>query len=439
MPEGGGASRGLGDLPGKGRRAYLEPGMVKLKRLKIGKYRNVKPGTELRFSDGFNILLGQNATGKTTLLELITAVVRGDVEALSREELELEFDLAVSAGTIQVKLANRQAEPSVRAEIPGVALNERRMALTYDISLHLHDVDARFVGDEKTATLMRPSKATVDVAMFGPEFGLVASLLLAADEAIAMPVETFGELVSVRNDLRRFDESLLRFDDQLAMIIRSFGPEGSSHVVGPYTPHEVRTRIGDRSVEQKARGFQIPASELAFLSEAVSRFDLASAELRLELLRQMPATETYEERFTFGKPSFYFVDHDGSGFTQDRLSYGQKRLLSFLYYLACNPDICVADELVNGLHHEWIAACVEDLGKRQTFLASQNPLLLDHLQFSSAEEARQSFICCTRERTDKKTTLHWENMSEDDASAFYRAYDAGLQHVGDILRTHGLW
>jgi recombinational DNA repair ATPase RecF len=45
--------------------------MVKLKRLKIGKYRNVKPGTELRFRDSLNVLLGRNGTGKTTLLNLM--------------------------------------------------------------------------------------------------------------------------------------------------------------------------------------------------------------------------------------------------------------------------------------------------------------------------------------------------------------------------------
>ncbi len=45
--------------------------MVRLTRLKIDRFRNVKPGTDLRFGPTFNVLLGKNATGKSTLLDVI--------------------------------------------------------------------------------------------------------------------------------------------------------------------------------------------------------------------------------------------------------------------------------------------------------------------------------------------------------------------------------
>ena len=202
----------------------------------------------------------------------------------------------------------------------------------------------------------------------------------------------------------------------------------------------LETVIANGAGGEALRTAQIPASELAFLSEAVDRFDLASAEMQVDLVSQEPPDENGFRLLSFGNPRFWLVDHDGSGFTQRELSYGQKRLLSFLDYLAGNPYACVVDELVNGLHHEWIEACVEELAKRQSFLASQNPLLLDHLQFASAEEAQQSFICCTRERNEKKRAVfRWENMSEEDGGDFYRAYEAGLLHVSEILRMKGLW
>jgi len=97
---------------------------------------------------------------------------------------------------------------------------------------------------------------------------------------------------------------------------------------------------------------------------------------------------------------FFFAD--GGFITQDRLSYGQKRLLMFYYYLASNPDIVIADELVNGLHHQWIRAAIEEIGERQAFLTSQNPLLLDYLPFSSAEHVRKSFMLCTAELDENK-------------------------------------
>src|SRR5450631_3377458 len=51
--------------------------IMKLKRLKIKKYRNVDP-MELRFNDGLNVLLGQNGAGKTTLLRLVAMAASSD-------------------------------------------------------------------------------------------------------------------------------------------------------------------------------------------------------------------------------------------------------------------------------------------------------------------------------------------------------------------------
>ncbi|KYF48095.1 hypothetical protein BE08_17195 [Sorangium cellulosum] len=67
--------------------------VVKLKRLKIHRYRNVEP-CELIFGDRRNILLGPNGAGKTTLLSLISKVLRtslsdpGDPFSI---EIELTF------------------------------------------------------------------------------------------------------------------------------------------------------------------------------------------------------------------------------------------------------------------------------------------------------------------------------------------------------------
>ena len=54
-----------------------------------------------------------------------------------------------------------------------------------------------------------------------------------------------------------------------------------------------------------------------------------------------------------------FEDHDGSVVRHEDLSYGQKRLLAFYYYLAASPVTVIADELVDGLHHLWIDAAIE--------------------------------------------------------------------------------
>jgi hypothetical protein len=33
----------------------------------------------------------------------------------------------------------------------------------------------------------------------------------------------------------------------------------------------------------------------------------------------------------------------------------------------------------------------------------------------------------------------WWNMPEYDAKRFFEAYQVGIQHVSEILRTKGLW
>ena len=99
----------------------------------------------------------------------------------------------------------------------------------------------------------------------------------------------------------------------------------------------------------------------------------------------------------------------------------------------------IADELVNGLHHEWISACLDEIGERQAFLTSQNPLLLDFLRFDSVEQVRRTFILCERASNDVGTQLIWRNLTEDEAESFFLAYQTGIQRVSDILLTKGLW
>jgi hypothetical protein len=79
---------------------------VKLERLKIEKYRNVAPGTELVFNDGFNVLLGQNGTGKTTLLKLIAMVVASRFESLKEVEFSLSYRLEHASARVDVTIEN---------------------------------------------------------------------------------------------------------------------------------------------------------------------------------------------------------------------------------------------------------------------------------------------------------------------------------------------
>jgi len=99
------------DAPLRFRRARA----MKLDRLKINRFRNVKPATELRFDAEWNVLLGKNGAGKTTLLKLITCVLRSDVEPLANEEFDVEYDLLFAGGArVTCKMRNEARQQPMR-------------------------------------------------------------------------------------------------------------------------------------------------------------------------------------------------------------------------------------------------------------------------------------------------------------------------------------
>lgn len=123
------------------------------------------------------------------------------------------------------------------------------------------------------------------------------------------------------------------------------------------------------------------------------------------------------------------------------LSYGQKRLISFAYYSACHPYIIIADELVNGMHHKWIADCMDLIKDRQSFLTSQNPLLLDHLTFNSVEDVQKTFILCqnVEGEGDERDEMRWGTMDTSEAERFFGSHEVNILHISEILKGQGLW
>ncbi|MGZ3461073.1 MAG: AAA family ATPase, partial [Archangium sp.] len=140
-----------------------------------------------------------------------------------------------------------------------------------------------------------------------------------------------------------------------------------------------------------------------------------------------------------GHFGFGFTRRDGSVLSQEQLGHGQKRLLSFLYYLDVNEDFVIADELGNGLHPRWVEACLRSLGRRQVFLTSQNPLLFEHVPLASAEEVRASLIHCENALHEGRERKAWSNPAAETAARLFGAYQRGDTPLATLLRTHGLW
>lgn len=419
----------------------------KLTRLKIESFRNVEP-CELRFGDGFNVLLGLNATGKTTLLELITAALSFDFSKFNEEAFAVEYELSFSTWTIVTSMRNERVNrPTPKALVLQVRDPERfslsaklqirstTSAKAWTARAHMSSIWVEDNPDHKLSLSTQLGEHESQLLQY--------ATVLSEDESLKTAY--FEQLWQWRH-ARRFDEALdiFRYITGPATWIEAHIDQSTGIVQGFYVaglvPVEFLDAVGLHVVHMPtiSQGLTISAESLGFLGKVGDLFGFRTARLEMRL-ESRTGDGVGGEGLTFGEFRFMFEAHNGSVIRHDDLSYGQKRLLAFHYYLAANPMTVIADELVDGLHHLWIDAAIEAIGDRQAFLASQNPLLLDHLEFDSAEQVASTFITCRAEQIGNDKRMTWSNMSTYDAERFFRAYQVDVKHVSEILLSKGLW
>jgi len=411
--------------------------MLKLRRLRVEKFRNLARNAELSFSDGINVVLGQNGTGKTTLLELISMVVRSDFSGMAKEEFAVEYELSVGDVVITVALSN-QRQGITSAVMPQDAWRPNMDARLekQDSKIHLRVESSR----------LRVNGGLVETPDMGKLLGptTIATYLGAYGlRELLVPLLTNLETV-------RFDESLdvfraLMGAGRTLAVIPVWRSSPQPHFVpykGPVLiPQSMFTKLEPLyQQDPTSPRFLFSDQDLGFLRSATQTMGFASGQAEIDVLARRSGHGAFDE-IDLGNLTFRFqFKHDGVDMvSHDRLSYGQKRLLTFFCYLDMCPDIVVADELVNGLHHAWITAAIDAIGSRQAFLTSQNPILLDYLAITSLEQVRSSFIFCHNEHHDGRPRWSWENMSDADAEELFRAYEIGIEHVSEILQSRGLW
>jgi energy-coupling factor transporter ATP-binding protein EcfA2 len=442
--------------------------VIKLKRLKINRYRNVEP-CDLVFGDRFNILLGPNGAGKTTLLSLISKVLRTNLTDAS-DPFSIEVELSFADGSLSGKIESFEEARAVSDDLP--------LALRVEGAGWPRASQAQRVPHFEFQIRRVDPPSVIDVSRTDTEITIAANGVSQPGKRPLMLLEFASVLLNevmrlVRftshpasyfraeeiENVGRFDESLDAFraltarQDDISVVGAEFRPHlryikinekksptrpnlAYSHdsIVPASLTHLLQKRFTGKTTE-----FSFNDNDLRFLSESCRLLGLRSSTAKLELTGKRTNEGLEADVYEFGNLKFWFTRKNGDIFQDQHLSYGQKRLLTFLYYLECNPSIVIADELVNGLHHAWIKECMEAIGERQAFLTSQNPLLLDYLFFTSVQEVKESFILCRTEAVGNSEKMIWRNLTDDEAAMFYSAYKVGIEHVGEILRTRGLW
>jgi hypothetical protein len=427
-----------------------------LERIKVNQFRSVEPGTELCFSDGLHVVLGKNASGKSTLLDLIAASLALDFDrpAFKDEPLALEFTMRAGALRIEATVKRMLRDTSASAA-PGD-------------------------GGERAHSLYQEGRYT----MRAPS-GFAVTVELTSDD---LPRRTVEGIVPVQYGL----EEPLGWRHQLPPLAPGLDGLYGTWFQGSLRAYSAMETllgkgafsigIGDKFIVRMPEGdelldalqdddfFEIclgkslnnlpsllPDSILAALSRDGSAMEvpLALEPLLSTFAREIGFTEARmslgpprverrlgQEVFVYSSPSFTFY-RDGRFVRRgDQLSYGQRRLFALGWYLVCNSDIAILDEPSNGLHESWVEFLVSQLRDRQVFLTSQNREMLDMLPFATETELTRGFILCeSRPQPGSiEPTLHWRGLREDESAIMIKALRSSrVDLVSDLLRALDLW
>ena len=406
--------------------------MNKLTRLTINKFRNVAP-TTLEFRPGLNVLLGRNAAGKTTLLRLLSTLISVPDETLQDEPVDASYYVTGEPFDIEHRTTRVRLDESALLFDPHGSLSKSTLSLQQTDFFTFKDDGETFAKVElspNSITVEKGQKKDVSpIALKGNTLVSAAAAIWHTEntkESRKLAIEIIASRVSTAG---RMDESLERFNNLLKLEASTEG------ISGDWTTTEYPYSMIELLSGSIPEGVTAEYSPI-FLERAAHVLGYRSASMRFDVVRLSPEPSRQVVRL---RNLRFFFERPGENIPHELLSYGQKRLLAFFAHADASPDVIIADELVNGLHHEWISACLNEIGERQAFLTSQNPLLLDFLRFESIEEVRHTFIICERSSSPGDAQLIWRNLTEDEAESFFLAYQTGIQRVSDILLTKGFW
>lgn len=139
----------------------------------------------------------------------------------------------------------------------------------------------------------------------------------------------------------------------------------------------------------------------------------------------------------FGEGIHVIVHHNNSE-SEDYLDKIKDQIYlqnldKLVFFDHINGNFHIRKNFGHGLYWQNIKKAMEnDWPKdQQMFISTQNPFVFDCLSFESEEDVRSKLLIINKGQL--------QNLSKDNANMFWQAYNAGIQHVSEILRTQGIW
>lgn len=396
--------------------------MYRLQKLEVRQFRGIDKPVTFTFGRRYHLIVGDNGAGKSNLLKLIAMVTQLDFSPMRDESFDIAWEGEIDDG---IKIRG-----SIWREIQ--PLTEEMLQMR------------QF---KKTAKWIYTFLIGNESKIEGSEEGEVGSVL---DPVVRnwVPIMHIRSLIHVLHSKSfRMDEALQTFGvlvDGHDYNFEDHEVAGFSPVIYEYnsTKHTIMNNNEFNNLSKWATAFlegnilPITEQDLPWLAQVRQDLDAQAVELKPKLKQSQPIKGGGQE-IQFSGADIYITFAPQLKVHHSLLSFGQKRMISLRYYLSMVQSApAIIDELSNGLHHAWTTSILEGLENQQSFLATQNPLVMDGVWWESATEAGQGILLCTR---SPEHQWHWRQLDEEESLRFYEAWRSGVQHIHEVLKTERWW
>ncbi len=353
----------------------------------------------LEFHSDLNIITGANGSGKTTLLKLLWYLISGHLEQILAEipfhsiliqtdlftfsmervepnQVTFDYSFGEEEGGYEFIIIDAETGRISRKDVDMVNVLEKRIARTTKRSLFFPTFRRIEGGFSRT-----PDAEVSDVRVLSVPEMLQVSMLRFSDEVsinghkfiASISTEDLGELLTQKYaDI--YEEISTRQSQVLEDISREIQNNPDTDKVSeiPQDPSAVLNAI--QKVNEEREQLSKPFSVLSELSRKILRYDA------IRVTGRGVRGET-ADGITLGEGSDGItVGEAKDAISSDKLSAGEKQMLSFLCYNAFSKDTAVfIDEPELSLHVDWqrrlFPTLMEQGQNNQFFVATHSPFI----------------------------------------------------------------
>lgn len=346
-----------------------------IKKLIVEKLNNRRKPLELVFHPDLNLLTGTNGSSKTTILKLIWFLNAGRIYNLVKE-INFSFaELTTSNSIISIRrdLENNTTSISIDKEKPFTIsdLNLRDLEIRRADRIH-----ERFIDIHKAAipTIFFPTFRRIEGGFsmdegFDPRFG--------RQDHIREALEEFSKRLSLRN--QRFITSIST-DDIILLLNKEYSNINAQiNAIQKQKSDDIIRKIKSKNKNEQETLVEIQS-------------DIESMESERELLLKPYSTLSDLITTIFQHKGINLsnltLGEVNNAISSDKLSAGEKQMLSFICYNAFTKNHSIfIDEPELSLHPDWQRTLVPTLlnqgNNNQFFMATHSPFIFS--KFSDKE------------------------------------------------------